>query len=91
MTAILHITGFFGTFVNPIGLQNLGWKYYIVYIVYTFIEVCACAFPLPLKRTDFPDSWLLSGTSSWRLEASLLSRSVRSLTQKVSAGSSAAT
>lgn len=39
MTAILHIFGFFGTFVNPIGIQNAGWKYYIAYIVYTFLEV----------------------------------------------------
>jgi sugar porter (SP) family MFS transporter len=38
-TGILHTFGFFGTFVNPIGLQNSGWKYYIAYIVYTFLEV----------------------------------------------------
>jgi sugar porter (SP) family MFS transporter len=38
-TGIIHTFGFFGTFVNPIGLQNSGWKYYIAYIVYTFLEV----------------------------------------------------
>jgi len=38
-TGIIHVFGFFGTFVNPIGLQNSGWKYYIAYIVYTFLEV----------------------------------------------------
>ncbi|OCK79551.1 general substrate transporter [Lepidopterella palustris CBS 459.81] len=38
-TGVLHAFGFFGTFVNPIGLKNIGWKYYIVYIVYTFIEL----------------------------------------------------
>ncbi|OCK97385.1 general substrate transporter [Cenococcum geophilum 1.58] len=38
-TGVLHAFGFFGTFVNPIGLENIGWKYYIVYIVYTFIEL----------------------------------------------------
>lgn len=38
-TAVIHAFGFFGTFVNPIGLKNLGWKYYIVYIVYTLLEV----------------------------------------------------
>jgi hypothetical protein len=38
-TGIQHIFGFFGTFVNPIGLENIGWKYYIAYIIYTAIEV----------------------------------------------------
>ncbi|KAM5380970.1 hypothetical protein ACJZ2D_003279 [Fusarium nematophilum] len=38
-TGIMHAFGFFGTFVNPIGLQNVGWKYYIAYIVYTFLEL----------------------------------------------------
>lgn len=38
-TAVIHAFGFFGTFVNPIGLQNIGWRYYICYVVYTFIEV----------------------------------------------------
>lgn len=38
-TGVMHAFGFFGTFVNPIGLQNAGWKYYIAYIVYTFLEV----------------------------------------------------
>ncbi|RSL86132.1 hypothetical protein CEP51_002961 [Fusarium floridanum] len=36
---IMHAFGFFGTFVNPIGLQNVGWRYYIAYIVYTFLEL----------------------------------------------------
>ncbi|KAH8688809.1 general substrate transporter [Talaromyces proteolyticus] len=38
-TGLLHITGFFATFVNPIGLENAGWKYYVAYVVYTFIEL----------------------------------------------------
>ncbi|KAJ6441376.1 hexose transporter protein [Purpureocillium lavendulum] len=41
MTGIMHISGFFSTFVNPIGLKNIGWRYYIVYIVYTFLELLA--------------------------------------------------
>ncbi|KEZ40516.1 hypothetical protein SAPIO_CDS8418 [Scedosporium apiospermum] len=40
-TGIMHAAGFFSTFVNPIGLQNAGWKYYIAYIVYTFLELIA--------------------------------------------------
>ncbi|CAI4214878.1 unnamed protein product [Parascedosporium putredinis] len=37
----MHAAGFFSTFVNPIGLQNAGWKYYIAFIVYTFLELIA--------------------------------------------------
>lgn len=37
-TGVLHVFGFFVTFVNPIGLDS-GWKYYIAYVVYTCLEV----------------------------------------------------
>jgi hypothetical protein len=47
-TGVLHAFGFFGTFVNPIGLKNCGWKYYIAYIVYTFLEVCLPSFSYPV-------------------------------------------
>lgn len=30
---------FFNQFVNPIGLSSLGWKYYLVYVVWVAIEV----------------------------------------------------
>jgi hypothetical protein len=32
---------FFGQYVNPIGIENLGWKYYICYEVWLLIEVCS--------------------------------------------------
>ncbi|RBA18211.1 hypothetical protein FPRO05_10506 [Fusarium proliferatum] len=41
MTGIMHAAGFFSSFVNPIGLKNAGWKYYIAFIVYTFLELIA--------------------------------------------------
>ncbi|KAL4860603.1 general substrate transporter [Aspergillus spectabilis] len=41
MTGVMHISGFFSTFVNPVGLENIGWRYYIVYIVYTGLEFLA--------------------------------------------------
>ncbi|CEL04986.1 Putative Lactose permease [Aspergillus calidoustus] len=41
MTGVMHISGFFSTFVNPVGLENIGWRYYIVYIVYTGLELLA--------------------------------------------------
>ncbi|KAF4333978.1 general substrate transporter [Fusarium beomiforme] len=43
-TGIMHAAGFFSAFVNPIGLQNIGWKYYIAYIAYTFLELVAVWF-----------------------------------------------
>jgi hypothetical protein len=39
MTGVMHAFGFFSAFVNPIGLGNIGWKYYLAYVVYTFLEV----------------------------------------------------
>ncbi|KAL1837584.1 hypothetical protein VTJ49DRAFT_3625 [Mycothermus thermophilus] len=41
MTGVMHAFGFFSAFVNPIGLGNIGWKYYLAYVVYTFLELCA--------------------------------------------------
>ncbi|KAL8366829.1 hypothetical protein RB599_011243, partial [Gaeumannomyces hyphopodioides] len=38
---------FFNQFVNPIGMDNLGWKYYIVYIVWIAIEVVLFYFFFP--------------------------------------------
>jgi len=31
--------GFFNQFVNPIGLKNLGWKYYISHCVWIAVEI----------------------------------------------------
>jgi hypothetical protein len=30
---------FFNQFVNPIGLDNLEWKYYIVYVCWILVEI----------------------------------------------------
>ena len=38
---------FFNQFVNPIGLQNLGWKYYIVYCVWLGIVLLTVFFMFP--------------------------------------------
>lgn len=35
----ISLSLFFGQYVNPIGIENLGWKYYIVYEVWLVIEV----------------------------------------------------
>lgn len=46
--AILMFVGklanFINSFVNPVGLAALGWKYYIVYVVWLCIEVAGVYF-----------------------------------------------
>ncbi|KAJ7041172.1 hypothetical protein C8F04DRAFT_1219536 [Mycena alexandri] len=42
-----RITGFFGQFVNPIGLQNAGWKYYISFCVAVAFQIVFIYFMFP--------------------------------------------
>ncbi|KAJ7778542.1 hexose transporter [Mycena metata] len=42
-----RITGFFGQFVNPIGLQNAGWKYYISFCVAVTFQIVFIYFTFP--------------------------------------------
>lgn len=35
-----RLASFFNQFVNPIGIKNAGWKYYISYCVFLTFEVC---------------------------------------------------
>jgi hypothetical protein len=37
----------FNQFVNPIGMQNLGWKYYIVYVAWLAVETTIIFFLYP--------------------------------------------
>ncbi|KAL1954615.1 hypothetical protein VTO42DRAFT_910 [Malbranchea cinnamomea] len=39
--------GFFGTFVNPIGLENIQWRYLIVYVVWLCFEWAFIYFMFP--------------------------------------------
>ncbi|OQO05427.1 hypothetical protein B0A48_09196 [Cryoendolithus antarcticus] len=39
--------GFFNTFVNPIGLDNIGWKYLITYCCWIAFEICVVYFLFP--------------------------------------------
>lgn len=43
----ISLASFFGQYVNPLGIQNLGWKYYIVYEVWLVLEV---GFTIPSQR-----------------------------------------
>ncbi|KAF1973440.1 general substrate transporter [Bimuria novae-zelandiae CBS 107.79] len=42
-----RLAGFFTTFVNPIGLGNISWKWLIVYIAWLTYEVVFCWFFFP--------------------------------------------
>jgi hypothetical protein len=39
--------GFFNQFVNPIGIKNAGWKYYISYCIFLAFEVVFVYFIFP--------------------------------------------
>lgn len=38
---------FFNTYVNPIALDAIGWKYYIVYCVWILVEIATVYFFFP--------------------------------------------
>ena len=42
-----RLAGFFTTFVNPIGLKDVGWKYLISYCCWLAFEVCFVYFMFP--------------------------------------------
>ncbi|KXH63882.1 hypothetical protein CSAL01_03116 [Colletotrichum salicis] len=41
---------FFNQFVKPIGMDSLGWKYYLVYVVWLVVEVAVFYFLYPKIR-----------------------------------------
>ena len=38
---------FFNTYVNPIALDSIGWKYYIVYCIWILVEILTVYFLFP--------------------------------------------
>ncbi|KAK1234333.1 hypothetical protein PQX77_002472 [Marasmius sp. AFHP31] len=42
-----RMAGFFNQFVNPIGIKNAGWKFYISYVVFLVFEVIFIYFLFP--------------------------------------------
>ena len=42
-----RLAGFFTTFVNPIGLKNIGWKWLIVYCCWLCFEIIFVYFFFP--------------------------------------------
>lgn len=42
-----RLAGFFTTFVNPIGLRNISWKWLLVYVAWLAYEVVFCWFMFP--------------------------------------------
>lgn len=41
---------FFNTYVNPIALDSIGWKYYIVYCVWILVEIATVYLIFPETR-----------------------------------------
>jgi hypothetical protein len=57
----------FNTFVNPIGLGNIGWKFYIVYVVSVTVHRQFRNTTFDLALADAPFSFLpRSGSPSKR-------------------------
>lgn len=51
VTWVAAITAiFFNTFVNPIALDSIGWKYYIVFVVVLMIMLVTVIFTYPETR-----------------------------------------
>lgn len=43
----VRLAVFFNTYVNPIALDSIGWKYYIVYCVWILVEIATVYFLFP--------------------------------------------
>lgn len=56
---------FFNTYVNPIALDAIGWKYYIVYCVWILVEIATVYFLFPetYNRTLEELSFMFEGRS----------------------------
>lgn len=54
---------FFNTYVNPIALDSIGWKYYIVYCVWILVEILTVymVFPETHNRTLEELSFMFEG------------------------------
>jgi hypothetical protein len=54
---------FFNTYVNPIALDDIGWKYYIVYCCWILVEwlICYFFFPETKGRTLEELSFIFEG------------------------------
>lgn len=84
MNLCVQIALVFNQYVNPIGLENLGWKYYIFYCVWIAIElvvVYLCEFANDLPRVYSTQCANIQSQSMSRPRDPLSRRSPRSLTE----------
>jgi hypothetical protein len=80
-----RLAGFFTTFVNPIGLGNISWKWLIVYVAWLTYEVVFVWFLFPetanrtLEELAFCEHYLWNGHTDigWRLTCAQCSRARR--------------
>lgn len=56
---------FFNQFVNPIGLKNLGWKYYIVYCVWLCIVLITVFFMFPETKVSLSSFLSIIELADW--------------------------
>lgn len=68
MQTFSRAAAFFNTFVNPIGLANIGWKYYIVYTVWLAVEgvVVYLGFPETKGKSLEELAWMFEGEEKSR-------------------------
>jgi len=43
----VRLANFFNTYINPIAMENIGWKYYIFYCVWVCVEISTVYFLFP--------------------------------------------
>lgn len=48
----VRIAVFFNTYVNPIALDAIGWRYYIVYCVWILFEIATVYFLFPETKVS---------------------------------------
>lgn len=84
-----RLAGFFTTFVNPIGLENIAWKWLIVYVAWLTYEVVFVWFLFPetanrtLEELAFREYCLWSWRLRWRLICTQYSKARRRTSGRV--------
>ncbi|KAG7447741.1 MFS general substrate transporter [Guyanagaster necrorhizus] len=58
--------GFFNQFVNPIGIANAGWKYYLSCVIWIFIEVLVVFFLFPETSHKILEIAGLASLKTWK-------------------------
>lgn len=79
-----RLAGFFTTFVNPIGLENAGWKYLISYCCFLAYEIVFVYFMFPETFGRTLEELAFCKSLSPDLDKSVSSRSITNALQQCS-------